>query len=361
MESILILIHKLDDTFGGPVSVFKGSTLALQKYFRIKVIQFSRNSNSDEVVSTHKTIGRNIYSFPLNPWKLRYQIRSGHDLILIHGFYYGYVLFALLFCTQKIIILPHGSLEEYQQKKNKYLKYIYHKLFSLLVKMRKINITFYCTSISEKIGISQLFSTCRIIQVDLGVEEEFLSTPVPIPNIHSELNVISLSRIAYKKRIDLAIDAVNYCVKSNFSRKIIFRIFGDGSQFLKKSLSLKISEFNLNDQVFFSGFLSSAFDRIKALDQSDVFILLSDNENYAVAVAESVSRCKPVIISNFVGISRFIETNKLGIVLPNRDAAEVAKALIEINQNYEYYVTQCKSNRMKLSWETTILSWIENF
>jgi glycosyltransferase involved in cell wall biosynthesis len=130
-----------------------------------------------------------------------------------------------------------------------------------------------------------------------------------------------MSRLHYKKGLDKLIPAFAR-IKNQQAMLVIAGPDSDGYQ---ATVQQMIDGLKLSDRVLFAGMLWNA-DRIAALADADLFVLPSYQENFGIAVIESLAAGTPVIISDQVNIHREVAAAGVGGVVPldlNKLAAEL--------------------------------------
>lgn len=148
--------------------------------------------------------------------------------------------------------------------------------------------------------------------------------------------LIMVGRICNEdKRYDLAILAMKKL--EEFS----LLIYGDGSD-LETLKKLVIKE-KINN-VIFKGATNNV---AKVLDEASIFIMTSDYEGYPISTIEAINRGLPIILRNtFEAASDIVNSN--GILLKKEwDEEEFIRAVKEIYNNYDRYITEVKENMKK--------------
>jgi glycosyltransferase involved in cell wall biosynthesis len=134
--------------------------------------------------------------------------------------------------------------------------------------------------------------------------------------------VLFLGRLHHKKGLELLIPAMADVKPGNAVLVIAGPDSGDGYRARLEALA---RQQGIADRTLFTGMLYGG-DRVAALVDADVFALPSYQENFGVAVIESLAAGTPVVISDQVNIHRQISENRLGGVV-RTDASSVAAEL----------------------------------
>ena len=342
---------------GGPSFVVVQTSPLLDNHFVHSVIIFG-NSNLEFLntsVYNKPTFRGNRFGFFFGTLKPELgQMIKDADILLIHGLYLFSTLLAIKNSNSKrIVIMPHGALEPYQELQSKFRKYIF-RLFLLKV-LRKRSLSFIVATESEVYGVRKVFPGNRIDVVGIGVSR--ISPKFNLaPFANSKINLLSLSRIHKKKRIDISIKAVSILRAKGY--ECVLRIAGNGDQDLTRQLRKLVKDLNLEKEVQFLGHLEQK-DKENLIKKSDILLLPSENENFAIAVAESIVRGKPVIVSSNVAMSRFVEQHETGIVIDSLDENLLAAKISMMKRDYAVYQENCLESASLLFWPKVIEKWIQ--
>ena len=104
-----------------------------------------------------------------------------------------------------------------------------------------------------------------------------------------------------------------------------FVIVGDGAQ--RSALEQQARELGLVDQVLFTGWRRD-LPRIYA--DLDVLVVSSDNEGTPVSAIEAMAAACPVVATRVGGLPDLISDPTIGCLVPPRDAAALANAVLEL-------------------------------
>jgi glycosyltransferase involved in cell wall biosynthesis len=343
----------LDKKLGGPVSVVKHVSRLLEQNFRHELIVFGTQHETIQTAFSVPTFRQNRYGFFFGRVNnlTRTQIRNS-DIVLVHGYYlYSTLVTIALAKNCRIFVMPHGSLELYQKNIGRFRKMIFDVFFRCLAFSR--NIAFIVSSSDEVIGVRDKFKKIPVHVLGLGIEkvsENYLRKN----GLQEPIKLLSLSRIAEKKRIDLSIEAVRVLRDDGIDARLT--IAGVGSQLLVKELRSLVNLYNLNLVVDFIGFVDDK-DKDSVYMNADIFLLPSENENFAVAVAESIGRQVPVIVSNRVAMHRFVESHRTGLVIDKLDVNTLVTAILKVISNHSIYWQGCVKSRHLLTWDHVFEEW----
>jgi glycosyltransferase involved in cell wall biosynthesis len=255
--------------------------------------------------------------------------------------------------TKNIFLMPHGSLEAYQNKKSRVIKYLFRQVVKGLLRGRRIH--FLAASNSETISVLEIYPDVEVTVVGIGIHTTSVNLE-KFPSPKEPIKLFCLSRISEKKRIDLCIRAL---YKLNSSKQsYTLEIIGSGDCRLENRLRNLVAELNLDNCVTFSGHLES-IKKTDAASRADIFLLPSENENFAVAVAESISLGKPVVVSKFVAMHEFVDCHHTGITINSLDVDSLARAIEYVYRNYAKFQENCLESAHLLDWMEVQKKWLQ--
>jgi len=132
-----------------------------------------------------------------------------------------------------------------------------------------------------------------------------------------------LSELHPIKGIDYAMRAIAHIPDASLV------VCGEGLE--RKKLEKLRDELNLNDRVFFAGYVADARTRLRAFD---TFLMSSNSEAFAYAALEAGYAGVPTIVTRVGGLPEAV-TESHGYIVPPRNARAIADAIEEIRANPE--------------------------
>jgi glycosyltransferase involved in cell wall biosynthesis len=229
------------------------------------------------------------------------------DVIHIHAWWN---LVSVLSCWIAIIrkvpvvISPRGTLSAYSfTNRNNLPKKIIH---SFIGKRLLKKSTIHVTSQREKAGIELIIHPQRIINIPNFIHlPEIVSAGNQAPG--ELLKLLFFSRIEEKKGLDILLNALTTVTISYH-----LTIAGDGeASYIDKLKNL--SENNkVSEHISWIGFQGA--NKFNLLQQHDLMILPSHDENFGNVVIESLSAGTAVLISKYVGLADYVTESNLGWV-----------------------------------------------
>lgn len=142
---------------------------------------------------------------------------------------------------------------------------------------------------------------------------------------------ITVGTLEFRKGFDLLIPAFTLLNLPKDSWKMI--IVGSGNELL--NLRSQITKAGLEDNIVLIGRRSKA-EIVQLLNESNVFILPSRNENFSVAILEALACGLPVISSICGGVRECIDDTN-GLLFPVDDVKGLSKCIRYMIDNYSSY------------------------
>lgn len=347
MMKVLHVIGSMNPIYGGPCQGVRNLASASGKFNVEREVLCLDDPASDFINKESFPIyaigprkGVWWYCSKLIPW-LTNNARK-YDVIVINGLWL-YLSFAVwkvmkLLKNQsklenikvpRFFVMPHGMLDPYfQLASNRKLKAIRNSIYWRLIEHRVVNevdgVLFTC---EEELQLAkQSFDSYRPkqeINIGYGIAPPPAFSPILTdaffkicPGLNGQPYLLFLSRINYKKGVDLLIKVYqNILSKNPDIPKLVIAGPGLDSEYGQEIMQLVDSHL-LNKNIFFPGLLMGDA-KWGAIYGSEVFILPSHQENFGIAVVEALACNVPVLISNKVNIWREIEMNQGGIIFPN--------------------------------------------
>ena len=248
------------------------------------------------------------------------------DIVHIHSWWSPTIIIAAAICKLRgriPVLSPHGMFCDYVlNTNNKYKKQLLHAV----------------------VGRSILLNTFLHVSTDMEWKESqaFLKanwTGCIIPNLIESGKNLSpakkesgapliigfLSRIDRKKGLDVLISAL---AEVNFDFRL--KIAGSGDQQYIAYLKELSKKKNISHKVEWVGWKDN-IAKYQFYRSVDLLALISHNENFGVVVLEALSVGTPVLLSTGVGLSKYVEDNRLGWVLSMSEIENITQVLEIIN------------------------------
>lgn len=244
------------------------------------------------------------------------------DVVHIHAWWNLVSVFSCLVALmrdRRVVISPRGTLSAYSftNRNNLPKSLLHHLLGKPLLKRCYIHVT----SQREKQSIESLVRTKSIFNIPNFVALKDYDTTV-----HQEsekLRLLFFSRIEEKKGLEILFDAL-----AMTDIPYHLTIAGEGGpQYIEKLKALSERN-NIDKNISWVGFQGA--NKFDILQQHDLLVLPSYDENFGNVVIESLSVGTAVVISKHVGLADYVEANSLGWV-SEQDAASFSNFMKIIN------------------------------
>ncbi len=313
---------------GHEVTILQGNQLGLPT---------QEKNNGFQVLRMDSSCAQNLYGFSPRAFSfLKKNLRKlNPDVVHIHD-YNSLFSMEMLYLIRRldpqvpIIFSPHLGVGSHVTRAGKYF-WSYYNRFMRRTMLKIPNITI-ASSQYEK---NNLKSRLKIAQnkiriIPHGVNKYFS------PQKKRQDGVIHLLYLGYLldfKGVQYILEAVRDLVFKKKTR-VQFTIVGEGPY--EDELRSQAQELEITPQVRFEGFVDpQRVGKIKDYYQeSDVFLLLSSDENYGIVVLEALSMGTPVIVTKKTALKEFlVEKGCYGVEYPP-DPGEVADLIQKIYQDH---------------------------
>ncbi len=258
------------------------------------------------------------------------------DIVHIHSLFQFPTTIASYYCrvyNKPYIITPHGHLDPFNFRKKPWLKNIYLNLCDL----RNINSArvIHFTSEWERRSAINKFSKVPSVVIPIGINlEDYRKLPEPgafrdkYPLLKDKKIILFFGRIHPKKGLDILAKA--FIALSKERDDVYLVIAGPDSENYSSKIKAWLEREGVLARTVFTGMLSGD-DKLALFKDSDVFVLSSYTENFALAVVEAMAIGLPVVISNKVNIAPEIKEARAGLVI-DPDPGQLFAALKKILQ-----------------------------
>ena len=367
---ILSITVPMDVRYGGPPQAIKEILVSLSKLnwnCSLIVAGQSGKSKADSKalfdylesssirVTSLGFLLNNVYGFfiPFQSKKIVSSLKEV-DLVLFHQIY----TFANLFFYFKVkssgipyVVMPHGSLTNYHEKHHAFRKRLYMKVFGhrFLENCEQILVA----SLIEGEQVNRKFQE-KVRIVGLGIPKE-ITTTRSVNAKREEKRVLFLGRITSKKRLDLVISAVAELI--NGGQPVCLDIAGTGKSRLVNKLHKQAVAMNIEKSVLFHGWVVGV-NKKSLMHTADYFVLPSEEENFAIAVAECLAVGIPCIVSRNVALSSLVETFHAGAVIEQLNSTQISNAIFNlVRENQDILANNALVASQELNWDRVAIVW----
>lgn len=158
--------------------------------------------------------------------------------------------------------------------------------------------------------------------------------------------VLSVGRLVQKKGFKYAIMA---CSKLMHKNKNIYQVIvGDGD--LRKELESLVSKLELKKRIIFVGNIERS-ELVLYYNMADIFVMPSikdkdgNIDDQPVSLIEAMSCGKPIVATNFPGISLTVADGRNGFLTPQKNTEAIKKALEKLISSKELRIRMGRESR----------------
>jgi glycosyltransferase involved in cell wall biosynthesis len=265
------------------------------------------------------------FSWPLTRWLTQHA--GAYDILHVHALF-SYPTLPACWAARRhrvpYVLRPLGTLDPWSLRSHRWKKAPYFHLFERRNLLGAAAI--HAVSQREQRAIEALGLTSPVVTIPLGVDpmasEDSTAARRQGGGTGDIVNLLFLSRLHPKKGIELLLDAVGFLTAD---ARIRLFVAGDGDAAYVARLKDRAKANGLSDRMVFTGFVTGA-ERRRLLNEADLFVLPSYDENFGMAVAEALSAGLPVVVSEHVALADRVREAGAGLVVPC-DAQELARAI----------------------------------
>jgi glycosyltransferase involved in cell wall biosynthesis len=240
-------------------------------------------------------------------WWLWRNVRQ-FEVVHLHSWWNLTVLFATMVCILrgvKPVLAPRGMLSPFSIVGR--FKPVFHRFFGQKLLKRTF---LHATSQQEVTECQTLIPNWEHTNLPNFLDLTALPAIKNRANDASNtvLKLLFLSRLHEKKGIELLFEALAQ-VPFDWS----LTMAGDGESDYLGELKKLSENWRIAHKINWLGWIN-ATDKWAIIEQADLLVLPSHNENFANVVIESLAVGTPVLVSQYVGLSDYVLDNKLGWV-----------------------------------------------
>ena len=147
---------------------------------------------------------------------------------------------------------------------------------------------------------------------------------------------------------------------SPLSERLALRLVGGGSR--RAALEQQAQQLGVGDAVTVVG--QGPHSAVPAeIGKLDVFVALSRQESFGVAVLEAGAAGRPVVVSDADGLVEVVQHGQTGLIVPREDPGQAAEALRELVESPERRLALGSAGRAQVSaaysWDQSVSKMLE--
>lgn len=151
------------------------------------------------------------------------------------------------------------------------------------------------------------------------------------------------ARLSQEKGLAFLLQALKLLRDQGHDLELV--LAGDGPS--RATLESLADELGISDHVRFLGFLSED-EVVRALQQSDLFVLPSFVEGLPVSAMEALAIGVPVIATNIAGTGELIEHGRTGLLVRPSDAQALVEAVVTMVNDHGFRLRAAELGRRKV-------------
>ena len=290
--------------------------------------------------------------------KKRLDNLSKPELVVLHQIYTFSTLLGYMYAKKNripYVVKPHGSLTKYHESDSKLIKTL--AKWVLISKILREADAIIVTCESERADlISSLIPKAYQLNYGAVVSRPLDEAVRRLPRGNQNKRIVFSGRFDKKKNLPLVIKAMPQILDRY--PDLILDIAGSGTTNEVRILQKLVSTLELESNVKFHGWIdSSKMQEIFAAAR--LLVLPSENENFAIVVAEALSAGVPCVVSKFVGTAEIVAKHNAGEVIDELTAASVAEGIMNVLRGDEkkYREAAFEAVENSLDWSEIALRW----
>jgi len=283
---------------------------------------------------------------------------SKPDFIVLHQIYTFSTLLGYWYAKKYRIpyaVKPHGSLTKYHESDSRLIKTLAKWL--LISKILREASAIIVTCESEKTDLNPPLQA-KAIQLIYGA---VLSQPLNksarrLPMGTQNPRIVFSGRFDKKKNLSLVIKAMPTVLEKY--PDLTLDIAGSGTAKEVKTLQSLIQSLKLEGSIQFHGWVDAP-KMLELFSGARLLALPSENENFAIVVAEALSAGVPCVLSKFVGTADIVGKHHAGEIIQELTPTSVADGILKVLQGDEtkYREAAFEAVQNSLDWSKIALRW----
>lgn len=340
---ILHVIADLDPSKGGPpIACREAAKVMARRGHDVRIITTDRGFSAAPPASIPglaiEALRATKPDFLKASWPMRrrlLEVIPDADVVHLHSLYLFHDWATGQICRQfakPYIVRPHGTLDPYIYRQHRWRKKIIEIGFQNAV-LRNAAGLHYTTE--EEWQLARPYSrNPRGTVIYNGIAPEDYEPMAPsvlrarYPVLADRKVVLFLGRLSEKKGLDILVGAFAELCKR---RGDLFLVIAGPDEGMKAKTEKLIEQFGIGERCLFTGMVSGD-DKRALLFGSDIFLLPSRSENFAITAIEAAICGLPVVLSDRVNIWHEFAAAGAALVAPP-EASEFAKRLDQLLEN----------------------------
>ncbi len=283
---------------------------------------------------------------------------SKPNLVVLHQIYTFSTLIGYIYAKRfgiPYVVMPHGSLTKYHESDSRLIKTLAKWIFITKILHEASAIVVTCES--EKTDLNPPLQA-KALQLNYGaaitqsLNENARRHPMDNKNPH----IIFCGRFDKKKNLPLVIKALPLVLDKYPG--LVLDIAGSGTAKEVRKLHGLIESLKLEGSIQFHGWVN-ATKMLELLSRARLLVLPSENENFAIVVAEALGAGVPCVLSKFVGTAEIISKHNAGEIIQELTPTAVADGILKVLHGDEtkYREAAFEAVQKSLDWSKIAQQW----
>lgn len=326
---------------GGPIQSLNNLVAYLEKEHQVKILCSNKDndnsilnvlSNSWTQISDSTSIWYNSET-SIFKW-IKFIKQQQSKIWYLNGIYsLRYNIIPILFKRKsQVVIAPRGMLQKGALSNKKFKKYIYIFLLNLFGGLK--NVYWHATDEQEALDIKKCFPYCNKIFIVSNIPKPPVASIMVPDKKQGVLNLIYLSLISQKKNLHLLLKSIQNL------NGVTLDIYGPikDKNYWERKCKPALNE--MQNIAKYKGEVEPANVQ-SIIANYDVFILLTNGENFGHAIYESLSVGRPILISNFTPWNN-LKQRKIGVNIDIDNSMEIKEGIEYFrDMDYENFTKHC--------------------
>ena len=280
------------------------------------------------------------------------------DLIVLHQIYTFSTILGYWYAKKFQIpyaVKPHGSLTKYHESDSRFIKFLAKKMIISRILLQSNAIIVTCESEKADLSIALQSKAFNLPYGSVFLNQKDANRTFLQP-ADQNLRIVFSGRFDKKKNLPLLIESLPRVL--DMYPELILDIAGSGSENQVADVHQLVSSLQLEPSIQFHGWIEP--ERMRhLLAASKLLVLPSENENFAIVVAEALSLGIPCVVSKFVGTADIVAKHLAGEVIDQLTPTSIADGIIKVLQGDEaaYRKAAIEATRDELDWSKIALRW----
>lgn len=280
------------------------------------------------------------------------------DLVVIHQIYTFSTLIGYIYAKKHKIpyaIFPHGSLTKYHESDSKVMKFLAKRICISKILNEADAIIVTCES--EKNDLNPVLqSKVSFLGYGAILNRTLIESVSSETGENQNSHIVFSGRFDKKKNLPLLIEAMPSILDKY--PNLTLDIAGSGTPKELEALQSLVASLNLERHIYFHGWVENS-KMLELFSRARLLVLPSENENFAIVVAEALSIGLPCVLSKFVGTADIVAKYGAGEIINELTSISVADGILRVLQGDElsYREAAFMAVEQSLDWSKIASRW----